>query len=212
MRLLRCLAVGLALLASSSALADNARLEAAKRLYQRAELDAALAELKAAEDSSKDDNDLVQILIYKGLIFADTGQGQQSQEMFKRALAMRPWAEVPNDISPRIAKQFHEARKEVWGSPGIKPWPKRKDGSVYKPPEQPSTPPPAAVQPAQPAPTTPPAATPAAPVEQPKPEDKPAAAPTDQPTAPPADAAPAQTPQNSTDAPTDAPPDVPPTK
>src|SRR5258708_11051024 len=85
------LALVLALLAASAAAADNARLEAAKRLYSRAELDAATAELKAAEESSKDDGDLVSIMIYRGLIYAETGQGQQIQESFQRALAMRPW-------------------------------------------------------------------------------------------------------------------------
>ena len=118
-----------ALAASSAALADNARLDAAKRLYSRAELEAAMAELKAAEDSSKDDNDLVSILIYRGLIFAETGQGQQMQESFKRALAMRPWAEVPQEVSPRLAKMFQDARREVWGS-SIKPWPKKKEGAA----------------------------------------------------------------------------------
>ena len=39
---------------SSAAQAENPRLAAAIRLYQRAELDAATAELKAAEEQSKD--------------------------------------------------------------------------------------------------------------------------------------------------------------
>ena len=106
---------------SSAAQAENPRLAAAIRLYQRAELDAATAELKAAEEQSKDEGDLVQILIYRGLVFAETGQQQQMAESFKRALAMRPWADVPQETSPRLAKMFQDARREVWGSPGIKP-------------------------------------------------------------------------------------------
>jgi tetratricopeptide (TPR) repeat protein len=124
MRLIASLLISAALF-SSAAWAENARLQAAIRLYQRAELDAATAELKAAEEQSKDENDLVQILIYRGLVYAETGQPQQMQESFKRALAMRPWAEVPQDTSPRLAKLFSDARREVWGSPGIKPWPKK---------------------------------------------------------------------------------------
>ncbi len=193
------LAFVLALAAATSALADNARLEAAKRLYQRAELDAAMAELKAAEESSKDDNDLVTILIYKGLVFAETGQGAQMQDSFKRALAMRPWAEVPPDASPRLAKMFQDARREVWGS-SIKAWPKKKDGSASnKPSDKPAE---------APASSAPPTATPAR-ADAPKPAeaqakpaeaaqpDAPAAAPADAPAAKPAD---------------DAPPDVPPSK
>jgi tetratricopeptide (TPR) repeat protein len=196
---------------SFSAAAENSRLAAAVRLYQRAELDAAVAELKAAEDQSKDENDLVQILIYRGLISAEMGQAPQMQESFKRALAMRPWADVPQDTSPRLAKLFNDARREVWGSPGIKPWPKRKEGApsdkpaTDKPAEEkpgaaaPSAPPgmkspsSAPAHPASESPSTPPAADPA--------PEKPAEAaspPAEAPTTPPAPA-------------DDAPPDVAPT-
>jgi hypothetical protein len=184
------LAFVLAALAATSALAENARLEAAKRLYSRAELEAAMAELKAAEDSSKDDADLVTILIYKGLVFAETGQGQQMQDSFKRALAMKPWAEVPQDTSPRLAKMFQDARREVWGS-SIKPWPKKKEGAATPPAETK----PAETKPAEPEKAAePPKATepattePAKPVEPEKPAE------------------PAKTPAD------EAPPDVPPSK
>jgi hypothetical protein len=191
------LAFVLAALAASSALAENARLEAAKRLYSRAELEAAMAELKAAEDSSKDDADLVTILIYKGLVFAETGQGQAMQDSFKRALAMKPWAEVPQDTSPRLAKMFQEARREVWGS-SIKAWPKKKEGAA-----KPGDTPPAETKPAEPEkaaeppkPAEPAATEPAKPAEPEK-------------TAEPAKEAPPPPPPATTD---EAPPDVPPSK
>ena len=191
-------------LASSGALADNARLEAAKRLYSRAELDAAMAELKAAEDSSKDDNDLVTILVYKGLIFAETGQGQQMQESFKRALAMRPWTEVPQDTSPRLAKMFSDIRREVWGS-SIKPWPKKKEGAAPTKPAD-TTMPADPVKTGEPAGGTEPGKAgepekPAGASEPAKTEPGKAAAPTTPPDAKP--------PATTDD---DAPPDVPPSK
>src|SRR5207244_11703837 len=118
----------------------------------RAELEAALTELKAAEDQSKDENDLVQILIYRGLVFAETGQPQQMAEMIKRALAMRPWADVPRDVSPQLARMFQDARRELWGPPGIKPWPKKTGGGASSPPsrpvESPRAQPPKTAQPA----------------------------------------------------------------
>ena len=197
------LAFVLALAAATSALADNARLEAAKRLYQRAELDAAMAELKAAEESSKDDNDLVTILIYKGLVFAETGQGAQMQDSFKRALAMRPWAEVPPDASPRLAKMFQDARREVWGS-SIKAWPKKKDGSASNKPSDKPAEPPASSAPPTVTPAPAPAEAPAKPPEAAQP-DAPAAAPAAEPAEKPADK-PAEKPTE------DAPPDVPPSK
>ncbi len=115
--------------APSSGPAPSSHLAAAQRLYQRADLDAALAELKQAELAARDNEDeTVQILIYQGLIFSETGKSAEAQDMFKRALAMRPWAEVPADTSPRLAKSFGDARKSVWGSGGsIKPPPHRRN-------------------------------------------------------------------------------------
>lgn len=109
--------------------APSPHLAAAERLYQKLDLDAALAELKEAELGAKENEDeTVQILIYKGLIFAETGKSAEAQDIFKRALAMRPWAEVPADTSPRLAKTFGDARKSVWGSGGnIKPPPHRRN-------------------------------------------------------------------------------------
>ncbi len=123
--------------------APSPHLAAAERLYQRADLEAALAELKQAEIASRDNEDeTAQILIYQGLIFAETGKSIEAQDMFKRALAMRPWAEVPADTSPRLAKIFGDARKSVWGSGGsIKPPPQRRSAV----PALSSTPPPKAV-------------------------------------------------------------------
>jgi tetratricopeptide (TPR) repeat protein len=133
-------------------------LAAAQRLYQRADLDAALAELKQAELAARDNEDeTVQILIYQGLIFSETGKSAEAEDMFKRALAMRPWAEVPADTSPRLAKSFGDARKSVWGSGGsIRPPPHRRNAM----PASSTTPAPKAVpatttgQPAQAVPAT----------------------------------------------------------
>jgi tetratricopeptide (TPR) repeat protein len=102
---------------------ENAHLGAAQRLYQKLDLDAALAELQQAEITANED-DTVQILVYRGLIFADQGKSNEATDQFKRALAIRPWAEVPPETSPRIAKNFSDARKSLWGS-NIKPPKKR---------------------------------------------------------------------------------------
>ena len=117
--------------APSAGPAPSPHLAAAQRLYLRADLDAALAELKQAEIAAKDNEDeTVQVLIYQGLIFSETGKTAEAQDMFKRALAMRPWAEVPADTSPRLAKSFGDARKSVWGSGGsIKPPPQRRNAT-----------------------------------------------------------------------------------
>jgi hypothetical protein len=100
----------------------NSHLGAAIRLYQKLDLDAALAELQLAEAGARDNEDeRVQVLIYRGLIFSETGKLNEASDQFKRALAIRPWAEVPPDTSPRIAKNFNDARKSLWGMANVKP-------------------------------------------------------------------------------------------
>jgi hypothetical protein len=100
----------------------NAHLGAAVRLYQKLDLDAALAELQLAEEGARgNEEDTVQVLIYRGLIFSETGKLSAASDQFKRALAIRPWAEVPEGTSPRIAKNFSDARKSLWGIASVKP-------------------------------------------------------------------------------------------
>jgi tetratricopeptide (TPR) repeat protein len=100
----------------------NAHLGAAVRLYQKLDLDAALAELQLAEEGARgNEEDTVQVLIYRGLIFSETGKLSAASDQFKRALAVRPWAEVPEGTSPRIAKNFSDARKSLWGMASVKP-------------------------------------------------------------------------------------------
>lgn len=109
----------------SRAAPANAHLTAAQRLYRKLDLDAALAELQLAETPRTSEDEMVQVLIYRGLIFSETGKAADAADQFKRALAIRPWAEVPPETSPRIAKTFNEARKSVWGMANVKP-PKRR--------------------------------------------------------------------------------------
>ena len=127
-----------------SAAAPSAHLAAAQRLYQKLDLDAALAELQQAEAAAKDNEDeTVAVLIYRGLIYSDTGKTADANDQFKRALAMRPWAEVPPETSPRIAKMFSDARKSIWGMASVKP-PKKAAASAVPastsqtPPAQPA--------------------------------------------------------------------------
>src|SRR5947209_20307400 len=90
---------------ASAASTPSAHLAAAQRLYQKLDLDAALAELQQAEQAAKDNEDeTVAVLIYRGLIYSDTGKTSDANDQFKRALAIRPWAEVPPETSPRVAK------------------------------------------------------------------------------------------------------------
>ena len=113
----------------------NAHLAAAVRLYQKLDLDAAIAELQLAEDGAKDsEDDRVQVLIYRGLIYSETGKLSAASDQFKRALAIRPWAEVPADTSPRIAKNFSDARRSLWGMANLRPPQKKAPVAAVAPP------------------------------------------------------------------------------
>ncbi len=113
---------------------SNAHLAAAVRLYQKLDLDAALAELQLAEVDAKDSqDDTVQVLIYRGLIYSETGKVSDASDQFKRALAIRPWAEVPPDTSPRIAKNFSDARRSLWGMANVRPPQKRAAAATAQP-------------------------------------------------------------------------------
>jgi tetratricopeptide (TPR) repeat protein len=137
-------------------------LQAAIRLYQKLDLEAAMAELRLAEDEAKtSESEMVTALLYQGLIFAENGKYAQTMEHFKRALAISPWLDVPEGTAPRIARQFSDARRELWGSGGIKPPPRKRGGGVAAGAAAPPAAPPAApVAPLPSAPKTPPAETP----------------------------------------------------
>ena len=63
----------------------NAHLAAAVRLYQKLDLDAALAELQQAEIGAKDNEDeTVQVLVYRGLIYSETGKTNEAVDSFKK--------------------------------------------------------------------------------------------------------------------------------
>jgi tetratricopeptide (TPR) repeat protein len=115
----------------------NAHLAAAMRLYQKLDLDAALAELQLAEVDAKDSQDqMVQVLIYRGLIYSETGKLSDASDQFKRALAIQPWAEIPADTSPRIAKNFSDARRSLWGMASVRP-PQKRTAPPAAPPADP---------------------------------------------------------------------------
>ncbi len=76
-------------------------------------------------DAKDSQDQMVQVLIYRGLIYSETGKLSDASDQFKRALAMQPWAEVPSDTSPRIAKNFSDARRALWGMASVRPPQKR---------------------------------------------------------------------------------------
>jgi len=125
----------------AAASTPSAHLAAAQRLYQKLDLDAALAELAQAEAAAKDNEDeTVAVLVYRGLIYSDQGRQAEATDQFKRALAIRPWAEVPSETSPRIAKLFSDARRSLWGMASVKP-PKKAAPANAQPASTTQTPP-----------------------------------------------------------------------
>ena len=63
--------------------------------------------------SDWDESDLLALVRTEGTESSELEfKGSEALDQFKRALAMRPWAEVPPETSPRIAKTFSDARKK----------------------------------------------------------------------------------------------------
>jgi hypothetical protein len=137
MRLLSASVVAFALWSAGPAAAEqepahspSPHLAAAQMLYKKLNLDAALDALKDAETDARarnDQDEMVQVLVLKGLILAENGKQSEMDDQFKHALAVRPWAELPPDVSPRLAKRFHDLRKDLWGAGSqLKPPPKKR--------------------------------------------------------------------------------------
>jgi tetratricopeptide (TPR) repeat protein len=120
---MRRLAVAVALCVSLPAVAEckkeefNRYLAAAVRLYEGLEYERALDQLGKAKESSCGTNDDALLGMYEGVIRSDLGQSDQAKAAFKEALLLKPDAEVPTKVSPKVKKQIEalrgEAKKEL---------------------------------------------------------------------------------------------------
>jgi tetratricopeptide (TPR) repeat protein len=115
--------VGLSVLLSLSARAECRRAEvdryaaAAVRLYESLEYERALDSITKAKGVSCGSDDDAMLGMYEGIVRSDLGQAEQARAAFKEALLLKPEAEVPLKVSPKVRKQIEviraEAKKEL---------------------------------------------------------------------------------------------------
>ncbi len=97
------------------------RIEAAIRLYQNLEYEAALGQFEAAKATAEKVEDFVVISLYQGIIFANLRQPERSRAAFQDALRLRPFSALPVPVSPKIAAEFQALREELHGKPLVMP-------------------------------------------------------------------------------------------
>jgi tetratricopeptide (TPR) repeat protein len=91
----------------------NRYLAAAVRLYEALEYERALDQLAKAKESSCGTDDDALLGMYEGTIRSDLGQTDQAKVAFKEALLLKPDAEVPLKVSPKVKKQIEALRAEA---------------------------------------------------------------------------------------------------
>lgn len=91
----------------------KAYLLSATRLYEDLEYERALEQLSSARRFARTVEDDVSLSLYQGLILADMGKWEDSTAAFKAALFLRPDAQLPMKVSPKVQQHFEHARQLV---------------------------------------------------------------------------------------------------
>jgi tetratricopeptide (TPR) repeat protein len=89
----------------------RSHIDEAHRLYENLEYERALEQLALAQSSARADQGTLTVLLYKGIIFSDMGKPEEAFAAFKAALQLRPDAELPMVVSPKIQRLFDHIRK-----------------------------------------------------------------------------------------------------
>ncbi|WP_049872352.1 tetratricopeptide repeat protein [Myxococcus hansupus] len=91
----------------------RSRLEAAARLYEELEYEQALKEFDKARRLASNDDELVEVRVYEGIVLADLGQRPKALKAFREALSLRPDADLPIKVSPKVARDFEDLRAKA---------------------------------------------------------------------------------------------------
>ncbi len=132
--------------APPSAQADSEfqlRMSTAARLYQELEYERALEQLKRARALARGVDQDVTIELYEGIILADMGRREEALAAFKTALLLKPTAQLPVRVSPKVAADFEAVRQEVLRiqqqeAQRAQPRPAPPEDAPVRPPEKPA--------------------------------------------------------------------------
>lgn len=119
MRAATCVALLISFSASAECKKDelNRYLAAAVRLYEALEYERALDQFAKAKDLSCGVDDDAMLGLYEGIVRSDLGEAEKAKSAFKEALLLKPDAELPLKVSPKVKRQVEvlraEAKKEL---------------------------------------------------------------------------------------------------
>lgn len=102
--------------ANTSSAPFRSRLEAAALLYEELEYEQALKELGKAKRLASNDDERAEARVYEGIVLADLGQRAQALKAFREALALRPNAQLPVTVSPKVTRDFEDLRAKARGN------------------------------------------------------------------------------------------------
>ncbi|QRO00823.1 hypothetical protein JRI60_18210 [Archangium violaceum] len=109
---------------SASTASDfEGRMEAAARAYEDLDYERALGVLESASILARDDGERARVAIYRGLVLGDLRRRQESLAAFRAGLTLRPDASLPVKVSPKVARDFENVRREVQRELARKPRP-----------------------------------------------------------------------------------------
>lgn len=110
-------AFAVALLWATAASAQSADAQryilAASRLYENLEYERALDQLKKARGVSGGVDDDVNIALYEGVILSDMGKKEEAVAAFREGLYLKPEANLPVKVAPKIAQVFTATKNDV---------------------------------------------------------------------------------------------------
>ncbi len=136
----------------------EASLQKARQLYDTFQYERALEELQGVRQHVRTEDELVSLLLYKGIFLAELLRKEEASAAFAEALRLRPGASLPENISPKITLQFEATRAALAVS---KPEPPKRPA---EPGPQSKARPPSPKQPTKPpSPIDPPTPSPGAP-------------------------------------------------
>jgi hypothetical protein len=145
-------------------------LNAALRLYESLEYERALDQIRRARSYTRSMDDDVAVSLFEGIILADMGRKEDSIAAFRTGLLLRPEAELPVKVSPKVEQDFETVRQGVRRELATlleKQQPEQKQPSEQKPAEPGQEPSPSEEQPSRPALDTPAGPAPAVAVSTP---------------------------------------------
>jgi tetratricopeptide (TPR) repeat protein len=104
-------------LLSFTALAQNpegtaqAHIDSARRLFENLEYERALEELDRAQRRASTEEENLSILLHEGIVLSEMGRADEAFAAFQAALRLRPDAELPLKVSPKIQKLYAPMRE-----------------------------------------------------------------------------------------------------